>query len=148
MLKTDLMNHPKLFSLIKALELEKKSPFLAPKTLAIGMLSRLWDYTNDYIPDGGIGKYPDLIIADVMGWPKSNADELINGLISSGWVDQIEGPARLYVHDWHDHCDQTIHASLARKHKFFANGARPNLSRISKRDRESIVRFYSNHKNQ
>jgi hypothetical protein len=109
---------------------------------AIGTLQLLWEFASEYAPDGAIGKFSDEYIAEECGWA-GDPGGLIAALTAaeSRWVD-TDGLFRLVVHDWPDHCEDSVHNKLARSKKFFASGAAPKLSRLSRAEREETERFY------
>jgi hypothetical protein len=104
---------------------------------ALGILEALWHVTAENQPDGGVGRMKNADIAEEMFCDR-DGDELINALVKSGWVD--DNPAsRLYVHDWHQHADDTIQSKLIQWTRLFANGEPPRLTKISKDSRPKII---------
>ena len=104
---------------------------------ARGLLDTLWSFTQHNAPRGDIGRFSDEEIAIGIDW--DNAAELIEALVKHRWLDRVGGPDRLLVHDWPDHCEDSVHMALARKGLLFACGARPKLSRLSKDEREAAI---------
>lgn len=79
-----------------------------PQYAVTGVLEELWQTTARSAPDGDIGRFTNKMIAAGMEWA-GNADELIEALVDSGWLDSVdEDEGRLVVHDWHDHCPDYI----------------------------------------
>ena len=78
---------------------------------ANGVMERIWHYTAKYCIQGNIGKVPNEEIAEICCWPTKRADQLISGLLQSGWLDFSE-KHRLLVHDWKDHCDEAVKKTL------------------------------------
>ncbi|CAM6006438.1 unnamed protein product [Sphagnum balticum] len=116
-----------MFELAEALDI--------PLPYAAGLMQFLWEWTAERCPRGDIGKYSNKRIAEALRWP--NADQLINALISTKWVDEnLEH--RLVIHDWPHHCEDSVHIGLARQLLCFADGTLPKTSRLSKQEREDL----------
>lgn len=110
---------------------------------ACGLLQSLWNLTAEATPDGGVGRFTNEEIAIGIEWNK-DADKLIDDLIATKWLDEIpEDYGRLYIHDWHEHCENTVHRKLARVHSFFANGKQPNLARLESKYKDEAEEFYT-----
>lgn len=105
---------PKLDALADALEI--------PVPYAVGILERLWWITAESTPSGAIGELSDGAIARRIGLP--NAVQLIDALVSSGWLDR-DATHRLVVHDWSEHADRHVHRALAANGERFADGTPP-----------------------
>ncbi len=102
-------------------------------------MESLWHWTAKYAQCGDIGKYEDADIAEACFW-EGAPDALLSALVHSTWIDTSETceNCRLFVHDWHEHADDSVHLFLARHGLTFANGVSPSTSRLSKTERESI----------
>lgn len=110
-----------------------------PSYAAVGLLEKLWHLTAREAPAGNVGRLSDDDIADWLGWEQSSA-LLIDGLVEAGWLDRYEDPGvRLYIHDWHEHSDDTIDNHLARAVVRYANGALPRMTRLNKQEREHLI---------
>lgn len=133
-MKKGTTGHPKTKALARQLGISLPT--------AIGTLQLLWEFASEYAPDGAIGKFSDGYIAEECGW-SGDPEDLIRALTAQEcrWVD-CDPLFRLIVHDWPDHCEDSVHNKLARGHKFFANGSAPKLSRLSKPEREATESFY------
>jgi hypothetical protein len=131
-MKRGTPNHPKVGELAKALGITKAN--------AVGLLEMLWHVTAQYAPAGDIGKFSDAAIATQVD-PEHAHETLIDTLCTTQWIDRIES-CRLYVHDWHEHCEDSVHMALARKTLYFANGARPSMSRMKIKERKPLERAY------
>ena len=125
--------HPKTICLADHLDI--------PLYAAVGVLECLWHFTADFVPDGGIGRYPDDMISRKIGWQKEPS-ALIHGLVKAGFLDPSENGVRLMVHDWPDHCDDMVHSHLARQVKYFADGTKPKLTRLQKEERRRLEEAY------
>ena len=77
-----------------------------PRAHAVGIMEMLWQYTADKTPQGDIGKASDRAIANAVGWDR-DPSELIESLISVRWLDRSE-EHRLVVHDWSEHCEDSV----------------------------------------
>lgn len=109
--------------------------------MAMGLMEAIWHLTDREAPRGDIGRLSDEDIALSIGYSKDEA-ELINALVSAGWIDRDE-KHRLVVHDWHEHAQDSVHMRLARARQHFFNGQAPNLSRLPKDERTAAELFYS-----
>jgi hypothetical protein len=107
---------------------------------ALGVLEALWHVTAENQPDGGIGRMKNSDIADEM-FSDRDPDELIAALEKSGWIDTSES-CRLFVHDWHEHADDSIRSKMIQWTRLFANGEPPRLTKISKDSRPRIIAKY------
>src|SRR5690349_5150367 len=73
---------------------------------AVGIMEMLWQHAAATTPRGDIGSLPDRAIAEAVGW-KKDPTLLTKALVEKGWLDANE-EHRLIVHDWPDHCEQTV----------------------------------------
>lgn len=103
---------------------------------AMGLLEALWHVTAEQQRDGGIGRFTNQDIADEMFYT-GDPDALIEALLSTRWIDKDQG-CRLYVHDWHEHCDDTTDSWLARHGKTYATGHRPRMRRLRESERQRL----------
>lgn len=108
---------------------------------AIGALEGLWHITATNHPDGGIGRMSDEEIEACLEWD-GKPGELVAALLATRWLDRVEGEARLYVHDWHHHADETTHRKIARERLYFANGDPPNTNYLPLKERAFPESFY------
>lgn len=104
MAKRSVLDHPKFTELQEALE--------QPKGAVLGWLECLWHFTAKFTPQGNVGKYSDKQIERWLEWD-GETGELIRCLVKCGWVDESD-QHRLIVHDWHDHCDDSVKKTLKR----------------------------------
>lgn len=72
---------------------------------AIGHLHLLWWWAMDNLPDGNLSLVDSEDIADEMMY-EGNADGIIDSLLSSGFIDDIDGS--LFIHDWHDYIGRLL----------------------------------------
>lgn len=88
---------------------------------AVGILEMIWHFTAQYAPQGDIGKWPDEAIAKAVGWKRPTGRSgvtpgctLSDALVEAKWLDR-DPQHRLIVHDWQEHCDQSVTRKLARQ---------------------------------
>lgn len=129
-MKRGTPDHPKTHELADRLKI--------PLYAAAGILARLWDTCAEYTPAGDIGKYSDARIARYVDWRKSSA-ALITALVDSRWIDR-HPVHRLVVHDWSEHCEEAIHAKLARAGLTFADGVEPSQSKLSEAEKARALK--------
>jgi hypothetical protein len=92
-------------------------------------------------PDGGIGRMSNQDIADEMFVRRINAEKLINAMLFAGQLEPNEN-CRLYIHDFHEHCWDSIDVHLARNVVLYANGRRPRMTKLRKEEREPLEALY------
>lgn len=103
-MKRGTVEHPKMFELAKLLGVEHCT--------AVGIMESLWHITAKYAQQGNIGKFTNSAIAEQLHWT-GDPDRLVGALCRARWLD-ICPANRLLVHDWKDHCEQTVTKWLAR----------------------------------
>lgn len=131
-MKRGAPDHPKMRRLARRLGL--------PHMAAVGCMEMLWHWAARYAQDGAIGRYDDDDIADALYWSEP-AERLITALVESGFVDRDE-QHRLVLHGWSEHCEDSVHATLARSRAWFADGSAPNLAKLGKDERAEAESFY------
>lgn len=97
-MKRGTPRHPKMYALSDALTI--------PLPYAVGLMEMLWQHAAQYTPQGDIGSLPDTAIAQGCGFSRK-PQVLIDALVSCGWLDR-DPTYRLVVHDWPDHCEQSV----------------------------------------
>ena len=127
-MKRGTPQHPKVGGLMTALEL--------PRYAAVGLLESLWHFTAMYAPSGDLSRYSNMAIALAVDW-RGDADKLFDVLVQERWLDRSEH--RLIVHDWHEHCDDGVHAFLAARGLRFASGAIPSTRRLNREQRQRLA---------
>ncbi len=133
-MKKGTPNHPKTKDLARRLKIERFG--------AVGILDMLWLFAQEYAPAGDIGKFSDEYLADEVGWPQRRASVLIEALVDSGWLDR-NSEHRLIIHDWADHCEDSVHKKLARSFQLFADGSIPKYGRLSGEERAHAEAHYA-----
>lgn len=133
MAKRGTYNHPKTRRLARLLHI--------PRSYAYGLVTAMWDYAEEHCKYGDIGKCADFEIEEEVDW---NGDEgaFVAACITAQWLDE-DATHRLLIHDWPDHCEDTVHNRIARERGFFANGEAPKTSRLSLQERSVAEAFYN-----
>jgi len=108
--------------------------------IAVGILESLWHLTAKEAPQGDIGKLPDEDIALGLDWD-GEPSKLIDSLTQARWLDKAKS-ARLIVHDWHLHCEDTIDVRLARNGQAYANGNLPRMNKLNKDERAHLCQKF------
>lgn len=108
---------------------------------ARGLLDTLWEFARNNAPRGDVGRFCNEEIAIGIDWQEDH-DKLIAALVETKWLDRLESESRLYVHDWHEHSENSVHKKLVRNVEVFANGCLPNLSAFSINERSGILDKY------
>ncbi len=114
-----------------------------PLPYANGIMERLWNKAAQFRPDGAVGRWSNLEIAEYCAMPlESNPDELVEAMVTARLLDVTKGPNRLLIHDWSEHCTHFTHNKIARHNTYFATGEAPNLRRLDPRYRPAAESFY------
>ena len=131
-MKRGTIEHPKTVQFADSLGIE--IPYAA------GLLECLWHWVSRYTPKGNIGKFSNKAIAEGMR-TNIDSDKLVDALTKNKFLDENRDH-RLVVHDWHEHCDDSVHIYLARRGEYFCNGVKPRIQRISKKERRRVEKLY------
>ena len=142
-MKHGTITHPKTIQLSALLGV--------PLLHAVGILHALWEWAADACPDGRIPfeNSEQLEQAVRFDGPKGR---LLEALECAHLVDAVRTrcakTARkcFAIHDWPEHCEYNVHNKLARAGKRFANGQVPNLSRLTREERNAREAFYESDK--
>ena len=137
-MKRSAVDHPKTIMLAHEIEKvyashRRKSAF-GGKAEAIGLLEMLWDWSSKYAIHGNIGKWPDDVIAEGIGWTFSGK-ELISCLISSGWIDETADKNRLVIHDIQDHATNLWRQNLKNAGLKWWDGSDPRRWNLQKKSK-------------
>ncbi len=123
------IDHPKTRRLAKLLGV--------PLFSAVGVLECLWHFTARHAIRGDIGRWSDAEIADRVDWSAEDVERLIAALVDAGWLDRAD-VHRLIVHDWHDHCDESVRKTI-KKHGWQFVSRRNNSEAPSVRESFATV---------
>jgi len=123
-MKRQAFHHTKMDELMRLLDL--------PRWGAVGVLESLWALTAREAPRGDIGKLSDERIALGIGWrgrknvkPSEEAVRLVQALVEAEWLE-VNAECRIVVHDWAEHCDNSVKKWLQRNNLSFIC---PDMSR-------------------
>lgn len=111
-----------------------------PRWQAVGLVEMLWNLTAREAPHGDVGKLKDDDIAAGIEW-MDDAGTLVSALLEAGWIDASE-EHRYVVHDWSQHCDDWVHAQVARSKRRFVDGTIPRLRHVSPAERKELASFF------
>ncbi len=131
-MKREALNHTKMKRLCRRLDV--------PIYHGVGILESLWQLTAREAPRGDIGKLSNEDIIIGIDY-REDEDDLIESLISAGWVDRSE-EFRLVIHDWDEHADDAVHMRLARSRAHFCTGRAPKLARLGGKERTDALAYY------
>lgn len=114
--------------------------------IALGLLETIWHWVAEFKKDGAITVNDLEDALDSGGWlAMFKAEDVLAAMTNQErecvLLDHL-GDGRYYVHDWHDHAEDSIHNWLARATVYFANGTKPSLRRLEKTERERIESHY------
>jgi hypothetical protein len=132
-MKRGTPDHPKVRALARSLSVNH--------AWAVGILELMWHFAAQYAPRGDVGRYSDEEIAEACSWPIERSSELVDALVSCGFLDRHD-QYRLVVHDWHDHADSAVHYRLARARERFAGGQIPRLDGLHSSQRAEAMQAY------
>lgn len=108
-MKLNTIDHPKTLDLCDRLGVSLAQ--------ALGHLTLLWAFTARKSPRGDVGKWTDGAIARACDWQQDSA-AFVNALVESGYLDR-DDEHRLLVHDWPDHAERWVKASLKNLNQTF-----------------------------
>lgn len=91
---SNLPEHPKIYRLTEALELEENYE-------ALGIVVALWLWAAKNAPEGDLTAYPRRALKDAVGW-NGAPEELARGLLAAGFLEE-DPEGGLHIHDWEDH---------------------------------------------
>jgi hypothetical protein len=131
-MKKEAANHTKMKRLCRYLDV--------PRCMAAGIMELLWHLTSVEAPAGDIGKLSNEDIALGIDY-RGDEDALIAALQKAGWIDE-HPDHRLVIHDWWDHCEDSVHMKLARLRRCFADGKPPKLARLPKPERLAAEKHF------
>jgi hypothetical protein len=130
--KREAFEHSKMKRLCRLLDLERWQ--------GVGLLESIWNLAAKEAPRGDIGKLSDDDIALAIEY-RGDETKLIEALVQARWIDR-DPAERLVVHDWHEHCADSVHMQIARSQQYFAGGHIPRLVRLPVKERDAAEAFY------
>jgi hypothetical protein len=131
-MKREAITHTKMRKLCRRMDLATWQ--------AIGLLDSIWLLTARETPRGDVGKLSDEDIALGIDY-RGNSTAMVQALAETGWID-VHPEHRYVIHDWADHCEDSVHMRLARSQQFFADGRQPKLTRLPGKEKETAEAFY------
>lgn len=149
-MKSGAPNHPKFHDLAERVHglLAGQSlssaamPFAMAHTLTVGLMERLWQFTEQYAPAGDVGRFSPARIADAIGWPPDLAEAFLKAALEVRLLDRREDGV-LLVHGWSDHANNGVHIFLGRRTMYFADGSMPRLRLLNSDEREPAKKAYA-----
>jgi len=112
MAKRGTLEHPKTKRLARAMK--------APAYSALGLLEAIWQWVGRYTPTGFLTAEELEDCADTIRFDEGG--EILGSMLHAcGLLDEMEGG--WYIHDWHDHADDSVKKVLAKRGERFANGS-------------------------
>lgn len=111
-----------------------------PRPYAVGLMEGLWQWVGEYAPTGLLRPDDAAVMAKEIGFT-GKVEKLWKALVEARWLDPC-GNGAAVVHDWREHCEDSVHRRLARAREYFADGSRPSTHRLEKDEREAIVQDY------
>jgi hypothetical protein len=108
-MKRGTIDHPKMLKLAAALKI--------PRYSAVGLFECLLHFAAKYVLLGDIGKYGCGEIANAVFW-RGDAVKLLAAFTWARLVDLDDG-CRLLIHDWQDHCDESVKKTIANRGQVF-----------------------------
>lgn len=132
-MKREGINHTKTKRLCRRLDI--------PLYQGVGILECLWKMAEREAPRGDIGKASNEEIALAIDW-RGDDSFLVAALVECRLLEEHQ-EFRLVIHDWPDHCEDSVHMKLARSKQWFANGAAPKLGKLPKSEKDHAEDFYA-----
>lgn len=114
------------------------------KGLSFGCLTSIWQRIAKDYPTGRLTRNALITILKTTGWDKMiEPDKFITAAShpEHQWLDPLEDGS-FYIHDWHEHADDAVHATLYRSVRTFGNGSRPKAKKISRDEKEELDRLW------
>lgn len=124
MAKRGTLDHPKNKRLARALK--------TFHGITLGLLETIWHQAAQFHADGKMTKLDLEDAFDAGGWLSMfNLEQLIEALSNPdhAWLDVLPD-GTFYIHDWHNHCDDSTHAKLYRSLMYFGNGSKPLARKV------------------
>ncbi len=113
------------------------SAFEANRTIAVGLMARLWGWAGSAAPDGSLADMPDGLIASAAGWWGEPAT-FVKALVEVGFLDALPDGRGWGLHDIDQHADKNTRRALYRSGAAFWNGVRARGTDLSQVERNQI----------
>jgi hypothetical protein len=140
-MKRGTIRHEKVYRLAKILEVRRAE--------AIGILTALWELASDHYPDGNLHGVEAAYLAEQCLW-HGEGNQLVDALVECKLLDRLRITCRtscnevLFIHNWDEHCETSVHNKLARSRGMFANGKPPKLGGLGSSEKPDATTFYRN----
>ena len=104
---------------------------------AVGIMESLWQWAAKYAPTGTLKRSSFGITCKLIYW-HGGVEKLWKALHSAGLVDQV-GNDESVIHQWFEHCEDSVHMYLARHLLRFGSGQTPRMHRLPQGEREKLT---------
>lgn len=138
MAKRGTLEHPKNRRLARALG--------TIPGVTLGLIESLWHYVAQWHSHGRLTR---LDLEEALdrsgGWlAMFKVEQLIEAMTHPDyrWLDLL-GDGSYYVHDWHEHCEDAVHAKLYRRLELFGNGSRPQPKKVDLKTRKELDKAWA-----
>lgn len=115
---------------------------------AVGLMEMFWRGVRQDAPDGSLRGIDAVEIAIWCKW-QGDSEALLSALASAKWVD-ASARHQWLVHDWPQHCENSVHTRMAKERRWFADGTAPDpakfKSSIHSAERAVIEEFYKSNR--
>lgn len=95
-----LREHKKMFACAEWLKISQVE--------MIGTLVCLWLWALDNAENGSLKGISNRTVARVCGYNEKKADQLVNALCATGWLDRDNENDCLVIHDWYDYAGKLM----------------------------------------
>lgn len=137
MAKRGTLDHPKNKRLARALK--------SFHGITLGLLETIWHQAAQFHADGKMTRLDLEDAFDAGGWLSMfKLEQLIDALShpDHAWLDALPD-GTFYIHDWHNHCDDSTHAKLYRSLMYFGNGAKPLARKVYGDEKNQLERQWT-----
>lgn len=132
--KVEAIGCKKMFRLARTLQI--------PQAHAVGLMEMFWAGVAKDATDGSLRDIDAIEVSIWCGWD-GDPQALLCALASARWIDRCERH-RWLVHDWAQHCQDSVHRRLIRERRWFADGTVPKFRQqdFHSDERQEIEKFY------
>ena len=82
------------------------------RVTAVGVMESLWHLAAAGYRNGDLSGLDTQKLADMIGWTK-DAKTLVSALIEARWLDACQTCRGIFIHDWPDHCEESVRKTLS-----------------------------------
>jgi hypothetical protein len=130
--RRDAMENPKIGRLARLLGMDWVT--------AWGLATALWQWSTKYAPTGLVTTQTVEDFCDRIRFG-GDPDDLSAAFAGAGLFD--DHAKGWLIHDWPEHCEDSVHMALARKGAYFADGTKPKMNRLSVKEKEEAEALYA-----